>query len=93
MFLYSMYVCINLFGFRITAPITAVYAAVLSLCRPIIRIGVTNAVRTNALHDAPVITPMLRPINHVMVTWVVNTAMLSLAFIFVVNIENTIRSY
>lgn len=50
------------------------------------------AVWTNALHDSPVIPPVLRPLLHVVVRGVMDAAVLPLAFGLGVDKEDTIRS-
>jgi hypothetical protein len=51
----------------------------------VIWIWVTYAMLTHALHNTPIITPVLRPIFHVMIARIVNTAILAFAFLFIVD--------
>jgi len=47
----------------------------------IIWVRVAYPVRADPLHEVPVIAPMLWPFAHVMVGWVVDTAMIAFAII------------
>lgn len=45
----------------------------------LIEIRVTHPVFTDALHDATICSPHLRPICHVVIRWIMYTAILTLA--------------
>jgi hypothetical protein len=51
----------------------------------VIWIGMPDTMLTHALHNATITTPVLRPIFHVMIARIVNTAILAFAFLFIVD--------
>jgi len=48
--------------------------------------------RANALHNPAIPSPVLRPIPHMVVGWVMNTAMFSTALVLIVDIKDAIRA-
>lgn len=67
-------------------------AAMNPVCGRIIRVGVSDAVGADALHDSAILTPVLGPFLHVVIARVMNAAMLPLAFGLWVHEEDAIRA-
>jgi len=53
----------------------------------VVGVGMTDAMFADTLHDEDVVTPVLRPIDHVMVRRVVDGAVVSLAVSLSVSVE------
>jgi hypothetical protein len=70
----------DLFGWRMAATVTSVDRFVFVLGLRVIWVRVSDAMRTNPFHDPPVTSPVLRPIAHMVVAGIVDTAMLPLTF-------------
>jgi hypothetical protein len=62
------------------------------ICRWIVWIRVSDTMRADALHDAAITAPVLRPLAHMVIGWIVNTAILSPALVLIVNAKDAIRS-
>lgn len=76
---------------RATAPVAAVDGHVFPpdsdvMCS-IVRVGVSDAVRTDALHHAGIVAPVQRPRSHAVVGWVVDAAMFPAALSFIVRFK------
>jgi hypothetical protein len=59
----------------------------------VIRVRVSDTMWTNALHDASILAPVLRPILHVVVARIVDAAVVPLALGLGVDEEDSIRAH